>query len=691
MLKDFFVRSLFMGVSLLAASAYLPASSMAASSPNVTLSSSNSNIYREALKQAEAGRINNARQMIGATNPVFTSLLDWVWLRPPTKSAEREKWENGAVFRDYAAFLAQNPTFPDNKKLAYQAERHLTGNESDSDILAFFEKRSPATYPALLRLASAMQANGLSFKLADLLRDFVINGEASADDIADMAKTWPNIVNKHIIAARVDRLLWADAAANAQKLLPLLTPEAMAAATARIKLANNTKDAEEALAKVPPSLRKQEGLLYERFAWRLRNDNEEAAMQLLAELPKKLAYPDKWWLEQNRLIRQLVEDRQFSKAYQLSAHHGQVSGQGLATAEFMAGWLALRRLHQPAIALKHFTNLYEQSTTPISKARGGYWAARAATEIGNQAVADAWLKKAAAFPSAFYGQIAIDQLSAGEGDFSFPPINMPPKQAVPAVYEGMRQLVLTLQQIGRKDLADVFLRHFGENAETVGEAIYWANLAAKNQQLETAVRIAKKTDQKFLTPLKLGYPLLPMNIRPQGVDLALVHALTRQESMFNPAAISPSDARGLMQLLPSTAKDTARKNDIDYDESRLTSDISMNVRLGSAYIGEMLQNFGNRQPLAIAAYNAGPGRVRQWLDKLGPFPNNLEAALDWLEMIPVYETRNYVQRVMENEQIYRYLLSGKPCKANMVKNIIKANIETNSYPQTAEASSDLLE
>jgi soluble lytic murein transglycosylase len=357
------------------------------------------------------------------------------------------------------------------------------------------------------------------------------------------------------------------------------------------------------------------------------------------------------------LARDALQAKRADQAYKLVAAHGLKRGVAFAEAEFMAGWIALRWLKKPDVALRHFQTLEDNVTTPVSKSRAAYWMGRAHEAARRTRDATLWYDRGAQYGQTFYGQLAARKLPGGA----------PLMPADPMVTDLERQAVERrdivsvarwLKQIGEDDRARVFLLRLGRLAGSAGELGLSAALALDLGRPDVSVAIARRGVETGVVLFDTAYPVVDLGATG-AIERALVLALTRQESSFNTAAVSPSGALGLMQLMPDTARAVATRLNRPYDAARLTRDPAYNVALGSQYLGEMLEKFGGSYELALAAYNAGPNRVSRWLTSIGDPRGGTIDMVDWIELIPFRETRNYVQRVMENVTVYRDRLDGQ--------------------------------
>jgi len=484
-------------------------------------------------------------------------------------------------------------------------------------------------------------------------------------------------------SARLDRLLWDNRRSAAQRQRDRLGQGRRALADARLRLMAQRGGVDAAVDRVPSWLENDPGLYYERVRWRRRKDMDQDAAQLLLRYTGDLVRAERWWSEREILARRFLRDGDPAMAYRLVQKHGLTDVAKRAHAEFMAGWIALRFLNDPHTAFGHFSTLYDLVSYPISRARGAYWAGRAAEAAGKKDIAKQWYRSAAGHSTTFYGQLAADRLGMTNPPPTGHENRIDATEAEAFERDDLVRLVRLL--IGLKEtrvpiagdempadpdhspmtflasLSDEealipFLRHIAWRSESATEWIKAAQLARDAGRTEIAVYIARRAAQQGVVLRDLGYPTMAV-AGDLPLDSALLHALVRQESAFDPAARSRAGARGLMQLMPSTARKIARELSIKgHSTRRLTDDPHHNLVLGSAYLEARLAQYEGSMVMALAAYNAGPHRVDKWLEENGDPRKSLDAAIDWIEAIPFSETRNYVQRILETLPIYRWKL-----------------------------------
>jgi soluble lytic murein transglycosylase len=577
--------------------------------------------------------------------------------------------DNGAAFHEIDRFIAGHRDWPNQTALQARAEEAMSPNMAADDVLAWFQGREPASGEGMLKLGEAHSQKGQNGPAKTWIVRAWVRGNFSPDRALYVASRYASWLTPADHQARLSRLVSADEFTQAQAMSGHLGASWVQLMNARIKLRQNTRDAEAAYRAVPGELANDPGLLFDRARWLRKRDREHEARPLLVRAATMLngASPhnaEEWWAERNYQAREALEVGDMQQAYLLASGHNlpRDSGVPYAEAEFLAGWIALRYLNKPDVAFNHFTRLREGVTAPISVARAHYWAGRAAEKAGRASEASRQYGLGAAFPMTFYGQLAA---VAGNPKAK---LDLPVQRAaVPSTKQAfMSQGVIQAMQA----LADVgapgTLRNFAlALADRFDDRDQFTLLSAFLHQLNEpalALRVAKRGLQKNVAVYDIAYPTtgLPAyagsNVAPES---ALVLGLTRQESEFDPQATSPAGARGLMQLMPATAKLTARQHGLHYSGSADLYSPTANMRLGMAHLSDLLQSFSGSYVLAIASYNAGAGRINQWISQYGDPRAASDDMVDWIERIPFNETRNYVQRVLENTQIYRNVLAGR--------------------------------
>jgi soluble lytic murein transglycosylase len=409
------------------------------------------------------------------------------------------------------------------------------------------------------------------------------------------------------------------------------------------------------VAKVPEALRGDPGLIYERLRYRRRHNDVEGARDILINLPHDLRRPAEWWTELSYVIRRTLSAGDVSLAYRIAKDHRQDGGPSLAEAEFLAGWIALRSLNDSTEARQHFQALYDAVRFPVSLARAAYWSGRAAEAAQDSVAAQDWYRRGAKHMTTFYGQLSARRLGEDPANFQTPEPTPTAEQIARFDRGELSRLTRMLAEIDERERVKLMFRHLAQNAGTPVDYALIARLALAMDMPDQAVRVARRAEREAAPLTALGYPVLKVKQPDDGLDPALVHSLIRQESGFDRQAISRAGARGLMQLMPDTARLVAKELKISYQPHTLTEDPAYNVTLGRAYLKSMIDDLGG-VPGALAAYNAGPGRAKRWTRDNGDPRDNEDSLVDWIESIPFDETRNYVQRVLEGAFVYRLRL-----------------------------------
>ena len=571
-------------------------------------------------------------------------LVTWQYIMDP---------DSGASFATITRFIDENPRWPDQKKLRVRAEQSLAGDDNvpDHDIIAWFEGETPITGVGKLALADALRRGKLAGqdKLAELIRAAWKDGDFDEATEKKLLSQYGGMLRSEDHIARADRLLWEERTGPAKRMLPLLPDGQQKLAKARMALIAGGKLAIVSVGLVPSSLKNNPGLIYERMRYRARKDDDKGVREMLLLAPDEPPYASKWWKYRESEVRQLLGEGKHAEAMKLLEGHGQTEGANMADALWLEGWIKCEFQDQARAGYDDFAELYDNVKYPVSRARAAYWAARAAQRLGDAQNASAWLARAAQHPTTFYGQLAL--LEQGKTS-----LNLPAAPRASGASSEMVKIVRLALSSGQDDLANRLLTLLIENSTDSGEIAELVELGEDAGMKHVSVHAAKKALQQNVVLIKPSYPL--PNTPATPLERPLTLAITRQESEFDPRAKSPSGALGMMQLLPGTAKETARKNGLNYSLSRLYEP-EYNMTLGSMYLNRMINSYDGSYVMAIAAYNAGPGNVRKFVQRFGTPENKLHTAINWIETIPFPETRNYVQRVLENLQVYR-ALHGQP-------------------------------
>lgn len=634
-----------------------------------TLDSTGLAHYREALKAADKRQWQQALSIADAAGmPLLAKVVRWDFFR--------QRGRTGS-FQEIAGFMADNPDWPGQHLLQRRAEEAIDDTVTDSVLMDWYSERRPVTGPAMIALAEAMMRNGMTEGGVQWLRYAWVHETFTRTQSRDIFRRHKKHLTSEDHIKRLDRLLWNGHRASARGMLSLVPRAQRLLAEARIALMSRSAGVDARIAAVPAELRNDPGLIYERARWRRRAGLDSGVRELLVTAPDRVGpRPERWWIERRIAARQAMSDNDYDSAYRIAAAHGQSpGGVEFAEGEWLAGWIALRFLNRGEQALAHFETLYGNVRYPVSQARAAYWAGRASEHARDAENTARWYGIAARLPSTYYGQLAHVAIRPGvELQLPGDPIPGPDDRAAFEKRELVRVL-RALIQLNDKHRARQFLLQLSDQARSDVEHVQVATLAQEAGLPNLSVRAAKGAMRDGHELFEQGYPVL--TVRAQGVEPALVHAVARQESEFDPQAVSRADARGLMQLLPSTAKEVAHGKKLRYSKARLF-DPDFNVTLGSAYLSELLDTFDGSYILALAAYNAGPSRAKRWVREHGVPGRDGIDPIDWVEMIPISETRNYVQRVLENLQIYRARLAAAPVGIALVQDLHRGSQHTAS-------------
>ena len=609
-------------------------------------------IAHRAMQAINRGNWETARaEAATASDPLVAKLVVWRTLRL------REK---PSTFAEVTGFLAANPDWPGLALIRRRGEDAMPADLAPSVVVAWFSQLPPLTGHGKYRLGSALIASGDGVGGAALLREAWARHNFDSAIESKLIREHAALLRPADHWARIDRLLWRQQVTVARRVLPYLDEDHRLLAKARIALIRGVFGVDAAVRQVPPTLLTDPGLLYERIRWRQNHGNDSGAMALLSSPPAELGDERQWLKQRMTLTRKAMTGGRYAEAYRIIAAHRQTRAAGVAEAEWLAGWLALRHLSQPKTAFGHFVAMHNVVKLPISVGRAAYWAARAASADGNSSDAAIWYQRAASRPTSYYGQLATIALSRSVLRL---PATIRPQTAADFEAREHIRLARLLGELGEDKLVSLVLAHTLDQASTPLERIRIARIPLDYDQSHIAIRAAKRAQRDGVMVLDAAYPVPKVFTQwaseAGAPKLAVMLALARQESEMNPGAVSRVGARGLFQLMPATAKLVAGKLGIAYEPHRLLDDPAYSLKLGSTYLAEQLTRFSGSYVLAFAAYNAGPSRVRQWLRRNGDPRSPSIDVIDWIEEIPFRETHNYVQRVLESTQVYRVLLADR--------------------------------
>ncbi|SCX25095.1 Soluble lytic murein transglycosylase precursor [Agrobacterium sp. DSM 25558] len=619
--------------------------------PNTPLDVSDLKAGLDALSSRDALRAISIRNSLPTTN-LDRHILTWAI----AISGQRD-----VASSEIATAQRELTGWPGTTTFRANAERALLReNPPAAQILAYFATATPETPEGTIALAQAMNGSGNAAQAQKLIQQLWVS-EGMDTGLEDrVIGQFSGFLSAADHKARMDFLMYRSRVSQAKRFADL--GKALPLYDAWAAVLQRAKNASTALNAVSGPMRNDPAYLFARIENLRHQQKYEDAAKLLALAPtdpEKLVNPGEWWNERRIVARGLADLGDFKQAYLITANHFATSPVDIADAEFHAGWYALRALQDPVAAAKHFNRLLETSNRPLSASRAYYWLGRAA-EAGGPGDARDYFTKAAAHPGTFYGQLAAARIGTTTINVTYPSPTDSDRQHF-ADREAVRAIE-RLEAAGYSWRADGLYRALAEQIDSPGELAILATRAEKNNNHQVSLQIGKTAFGRGIDAAALAYPIgvIPGTANISGSGMALAYAIARQESAFNPAAVSPANARGLLQLLPGTAKGVASRHGMDFTQAKLTTDAGYNATLGAHYLGEQIDSFGGSYILTFVAYNAGPKRVPEWIGRYGdPRGKPIDDVVDWIERIPFPETRNYVQRVMENYQIYKTRLGQK--------------------------------
>ncbi|MFQ0814854.1 lytic transglycosylase [Brucella anthropi] len=567
---------------------------------------------------------------------------------------------NGVSSREIATAETELRGWPETQALRDGFERALLKeNPAPATVFATFSKRPPQTTEGMILLARAYVRTGNTRKAHALLSPWWSTQRLSTDDEQKVLNEFSRVLTREDHQRRILHALYNNRLQSAKLLAGPAQAQSLYNAFAAVS--QKSPNAAKAIADVDRAWRGNAAYQFLKIRYLRRAERYNEATELMLRAPHRvsaLVDPDAWWVERRILSREMLDLGKPQLAYRLVAVHTAESPAMAAEAEFHAGWYALRALKQPKTAALHFAKIAKISSLPISTSRAFYWLGRAA-EAGSGGDARDYYRRSAHFGATFYGQLAAAKLHEKAPKLRYPRPTEADRERFasrPAV-----QAIKRLEQVGYGSLATALYSQLSQQLDSVGELALLAVMAEHNKKDYLALRVGKTATSRGLDVGALSHPLgaIPADANISGPGKALAYAIARQESEFNVGAVSKAGALGLLQLMPATAKAVAARNGMSFSLPRLTTDGAYNATLGAHYLTEQLDLFDGSYILTAAGYNAGPERTSEWIEKYGdPRGKPVDQVVDWVERIPYSETRNYVQRVMENYEVYKARLTG---------------------------------
>ncbi len=579
-------------------------------------------------------------------------------------------------FDSYAGFLLAHPGWPGEAANRRAAERQAgLGSGSPGSVAAFFRRYPPLTAAGGVAYARALAASGRATEANEAARTAWRRGTLSSTEESTVLTQFAGALSPTDHDVRLDMLLWQGNTGQAQRLLPLVSPARRPLFEARIAFRTRAPNASDLAATTDAIGARDAGYVADKATWLRNMGASPSARSWLARTRDGMTRPgdvEEFYEVLLTNARAAASDRQWQTAYDIARQVDDALPAGADVSKmpygerddytslvWLAGTTAMRELRRPADAMTMFDRYGRGSQAPQTRAKGFYWAGRAAEAAGRSADRDAFLQRAAGYRDQYYGQLAIERL--GRRLVAPPPAPRPAIDPATRAAFYAREVVQAAQFLGSiGDWQDqtAFVKQIAQDAQSDVDHHLADELADRMGRPDLAVLVGRSAMQNGLTEYSANaFPTVSV---PSGHEShwTMIHAIARQESQFDRAAISHAGARGLMQLMPGTAREQAGKLGLSYDAGALTRDTSYNIQLGSGYFQRIYGIYGS-YPLAIAAYNAGPGNVNKWLRANGDPRTGGVDWVDWVEAIPYLETRNYVQRVLENAVVYDLMNPGR--------------------------------
>jgi soluble lytic murein transglycosylase len=573
---------------------------------------------------------------------------------------------NQASFYDYKTFIDQNPNYPRINRIKYLAEHKLSTQKiSPKKIINWFDAKDPLSGYGKLILGESYIATGNLDKGYRSIKEGWISAKLSRNEMKFFRKKYKKYLTAEDYIKRADYLAWNNKYWDLKRMLRYLPKDYELLYTARQILMSKSYGVDQAIKKVPSKLKNDSGLNYDRLKWRRKRGRVDSSLEILMKIKNDKEYlvrPDKWWKERSIIARALIYKKKYELAYKITSKHALEDGPEFAEAEWMSGWIALSFLKDPILAIDHFNNFYQNVGYPISLSRGAYWLGRAYEKIGDKDQSFKWYEEATKYLTTYYGQLAHLKIKPNEN------FELNEQMKVDEVYKKkfyekeLVKIVHLLNELDKDKYTKYILRHLANDNIKNGSEILAAELSTIISRYDFAIQLSKLASYQKRFHNDFNYPIIstPEYINNRKIpETAFILSIIRQESEFDMTANSHAGAKGLMQLMPYTAKLVSKQAKLPYSKPRLTSDPEYNINLGSHYIAGLILEYDGAYPFAVAAYNAGPKRVKYW-KKINKNPQKNEVDyVDWVELIKFKETRNYVQRVLENYNVYRYILEKK--------------------------------
>ena len=585
---------------------------------------------------------------IANQDTTLIKLVDWYFLNQN---------KNPKFFQKTNEFILKNPDWPKKEFLRKKNEMFIGSKWNNNKIINYFDLYPPLTTKGAVNYVDALRKkNGIN-NVKNLASETWIERNFSKTQSKDFYKKYKKILTPNDHLKRIDRLTWVGRSYEARRMLPIINKNYRNLYSAKIVLRRREGNADSVVSRVPRNLKKNEGLIFERLRWRRKTRLYDTAFELIDPLPNNLKYEKKWWYETSILIRKFIERKKYQKAYKLAKDFSGKSTKYTSESEWLAGWLGYNFLNlKSEIYINHFLNSYENTNHRGEKAKSAYWVGKSYKKIGNEEQSKIWFETAAKEVTEFYGQLSFDQIKKNNVTLienqELYGKSLVTKEDLKLMETSLYKATEIVLLYSNRNTAKKFFSALLEFCNKPGEFQLVARLGENSRRVDLAIKASNKSFEKDINLYHFGYPTISYKLA-SGLEKELVYAVIRQESIFDEKAHSRAGARGLMQLMPATAKRVSKKINLKYSKSSLKTNPQYNVALGSFYLKSLIENYNGSYLLALVGYNAGPRNAGKWIKKFGdPRKKNVDP-ISWIEQIPIKETRLYVKKVLSNLQVYR--------------------------------------
>ena len=584
---------------------------------------------------------------LAKNNEVLKKIVDWHFLNQNN---------NSKYFNRTKKFVEENPDWPQKKQLRRKMELFINKNLNNKEIIKYFETYPPITTKGAVNYVDALKKEKGLENVKNLIRKTWIERKFTRSQSKDFYKRYKKVLRIEDHDARIEKLTWTGRSYEARRMLRLINKNKKKLYNAKIILRRRAGNADQAISSIDTDLLNDQGLVYERLRWRRKSRLYKTAYDLINPLPNNLKYERKWWYEISIIVRKLIENKEYKKAYYLIKDFSSKSNELLSESEWYAGWIAYEFLNfDSEIHINHFLNSYENTDHKGEKAKSGYWAGRAYEKINNIELSNLWYENSAKYVTEFYGQLSHEKINTNKSLIPNEELygkNLFIKDDLDFVNSDIYKASELMLANGTRKNAKLFISSLIYNSKSPGQLQIIAKLSKDFDRPDLAIKASKYAEKKNIYLYHYAYPSLKNYKIYKDVEKELVYAVIKQESAFDSKAISRVGARGMMQIMPATANIVSKQLKLNYSKKRLTSDVQYNVSLGSYYLYSLIEDYDSYL-LALIGYNAGPRRVKRWIKKFGdPRKENVDYD-SWIEKIPIKETRLYVKIVLSNLQVYR--------------------------------------